>query len=92
MIRALALCLLATPAAAEPGCGSPYEAAEMLASDYGEGAIMAGSFQSGGVMVLFANRATGTWTVTVSQLDGTVCVVAAGVGLEQLSGGLPANN
>ena len=94
MIRALALCLLATPAAAEPpaGCGDALIIIEMLASDYGEGAIETRASQAGGTMTLFANRATGTWTIVFSQPDGTVCVVAAGLELVSLSGGLPANN
>ena len=41
-------------------------------------------------MEVYASPETGTWTIAVTTPDGTMCLVAAGQGFEEVDAPLPA--
>lgn len=54
-------------------------AIEQLAGKYGEHRVWIGIHKDGqSIMESFANAETGTWTVTVTDHNGVLCVVAYG--------------
>lgn len=74
----LAGVLLATRALqAAPTCGPRDAVVADLASRYGE-TRQASGLGRNAVMELYASPRTGTWTLTVTTPDGTMCLVAAG--------------
>lgn len=75
---ALALALLASPAAASENC-APYDAlAKALEQRYGEAPVERGLSMAGEMVEWWANDDTGTWTVLVYSASGTACILAAG--------------
>lgn len=84
MIRYLALALLlAAPAFAQgQPCGPRPLVVEHLATKYGESVQSIGMAANGLVAEVWANVQTGTWTFTVTQPDGMICLVASGTSFE----------
>ena len=53
-----------------------------LADKYAEAMIWQGQSGPAGVVQLWANGDTATWTVVSYQADGAACIVASGTGME----------
>jgi hypothetical protein len=83
MIRAVAFIALAAPAFADeqPKCGPRESQTAFLTEKFGESQIGRGLAMEG-LVEMWANPETGTWTVTVTAPDGTMCGVAAGLMFE----------
>ncbi|MEM1272892.1 MAG: hypothetical protein AAGF88_03690 [Pseudomonadota bacterium] len=84
-VRLLAAVLLAfgvTPqtAAAQnrPICAERDVIVGTLATRYGETAVSLGLGAGNRVVEVFASEETGTWTITVTSVNGTTCLVASG--------------
>lgn len=82
-MKAIALALIASPAAAQDICGDRDTMIANMASKYGETAHSAGVaplFDGSGVLIVenFVNSETGTWTLIVTGPDGRTCVLAIG--------------
>lgn len=72
---------LATPAAEAQGrtaCAERAKVIERLAEAYGETLQSMGLHQNNGIVEVYASEDTGTWTILVTQPDGTACLLAAG--------------
>ena len=54
---------------------------EGLASIYGESRQMIGLVKNG-VLEVYGSLETGTWTITVTDPDGTMCLIASGQNFE----------
>lgn len=84
MIGLAALLLLAAAEPAEEAiCFPTVELAERLSERYGEKPFLALLNSDGNVVRIYANRATGTWsmTFTVPKAPATSCLGGAGKGL-----------
>lgn len=82
--------ILATQAAfGQAQCGERATLTAHLAERYGETLQSAGLAQNA-VMEVYASAETGTWTIAVTTVDGTMCLVAAGQGFETVEQELPA--
>jgi len=92
MIRtaAVALAILATPAAAQVCLPLPV-VIEGLADAVGEMPAARGLTPDGNIVTLWANPITGTWTLTVTCPDGRTCLLGAGIALETIAARLPPN-
>lgn len=77
---ALMLAQLPTFAAAQnqPICGARDVIVNTLAVRYGETAVSLGLGPNNRVIEVFASEETGTWTITVTSVNGTTCLVASG--------------
>lgn len=79
---ALALSMLATEGAAQspnrPICAQRDVIVSTLATRYGESAVSLGLGPGNRVVEVFASEETGTWTITVTSVNGTTCLVASG--------------
>ncbi|MCB6178518.1 hypothetical protein LHP98_10280 [Rhodobacter sp. Har01] len=62
---------------AQAQCGPREAMVAQLAERYGETQQALG-LASAAVMELFASAETGTWTLTLTSPDGTMCLMAAG--------------
>ncbi len=58
---------------------------ERLANGYSEGRVSVGLGANGSLIETFANKATGTWTITVTSPSGLTCLVASGQSFETLN-------
>jgi len=78
--------LLAQPAAAgdggRPVCGERERILRQLAEEFGETRRSRGLARGGGVVEIFANARSGSWTIVVTGADGVTCLLAAGEGFE----------
>lgn len=83
------LALTATPVVAAPNCASAADVASILSQKYGESIAMSGVSTRGGLMQIWGNDDTGSWTVTISNGEIT-CVVAHGDGFTINPSGDPA--
>ena len=63
---------------------------ERLASSYGESRQSMGLGANNQVIEVFASEETGTWTITVTTVQGVTCLVASGQAFEALAEALPA--
>ena len=89
-----ALILAAGQASAQArACGDRAHVMERLASAYGETRQSIGLGANNQVVEVFASTETGTWTITVTNAQGRMCLVASGQAyeaveetLEQVSG------
>lgn len=79
------------PAAAEPYsaplrimglCDTRDGLVTILETQYGETPAAIGTVGGAYVMEMFANPETGTWTVVLTQANGTACGITSGNGLE----------
>ncbi len=92
---ALSLGLAAALAAADiahgaPQCDSRAAVTALLADRYGETRRAVGIAGEAAVMELFAADTTGTWSITMTLPDGTMCLMASGSNYETLTQDLPA--
>ena len=96
MVRTLALALAATgilSATAEAQgavCGPRDRVVAHLAENYGESRQSAGLAGTTALVEVFANLDTGSWTITVTRPDGSMCLMASGEGFQILAETLPA--
>jgi hypothetical protein len=82
--------LAAQIARAEPQCGPREMVLQSLADRYSETRRSLGLAGPTQMMELFANDATGTWTITLTMPDGVTCMVASGQGFQTLDEARPA--
>ncbi len=83
--------ILATQIAyAEPQCGPREAVTALLADRYGETRRAMGIAGTDAVMELYASDTTGTWTITITLVDGQMCMMASGQGFEAPADPLPA--
>jgi hypothetical protein len=61
-----------------------------LAEKYGETRRSIGLAGPQTMMEVFAADATGTWTITMTMANGTMCMIASGQGYEAMTEDLPA--
>jgi hypothetical protein len=66
--------------AAGPQCAERASVTKLLADKYGEHALGGGIADNKQLFELYWYAATGSWTATVSQPNGTMCLVASGQG------------
>lgn len=71
------------------GCAPRGQVMERLAETYGETRRAIGLGGDNAVMEVFASDSTGSWTITVTLADGTMCLVASGMAYEALADALP---
>ena len=76
-------------AQASRNCAPRAAVVERLASTYGETRQSIGLGERGMVIETFASEETGTWTITVTTPNGLTCLVASGLGWEELAEQLP---
>lgn len=83
---------LATDVAAQNArnCGPRETVVDRLASGYGETRQSMGLGANNAVVEVFASDETGSWTITVTSVNGTTCLVAPGQSFEELVEALPA--
>jgi hypothetical protein len=62
-----------------------------LADQFQESRQSAGLAASGHLVEVFANTETGSWTITVTLPNGTICLLASGQSYEQLNESLEPN-
>lgn len=92
---ALSLGLGAMLAAAQiahsaPQCDSRKAVTALLADRYHETRRALGIAGESAVMEIFAAEATGTWSITMTLPDGTMCLMASGSNYEKVTEKLPA--
>lgn len=75
---------------AAPQCDTRATVTDLLTQRYGETRRSIGLAANNTLMELFAADATGTWTLTVTLPDGTMCLIASGIGYEAITEDLPA--
>ena len=83
----IALALISLPFMAQAqgqNCASRDTVVERLATKYGESRQSIGMAPKGRVIEVFASLETGTWTITVTLPNGTMCLVASGQSYESL--------
>ncbi|MGX9356574.1 hypothetical protein ACS3SW_15835 [Roseobacteraceae bacterium S113] len=71
-------------------CGPRAVVVDRLAERYGETRQSIGLGANNQVLEVFASQDTGTWTVTVTSVQGVTCLVASGQAFETLAEALPA--
>lgn len=77
------LLLAANHAAAQgQSCGPHDNVVDLLASSYGEARESLGIAANNAVIEVFANRETGTWTITITYPGGATCLMASGLSFE----------
>lgn len=92
MIRALfAILLTACPAAAQAprNCAETSKVASKLMEDFQEVPLLRGVNKQG-VVQIWANLETGSWTATIMLPNGMTCMLSAGTDFEILSFSAPA--
>lgn len=86
-----ALLLLPRPSLAQSAQCAPREnLIAYLTEKYGETRQGMGLAGPDTMMEVFASPVSGTWTITMTMADGTMCMVASGLGYERLAEELPA--
>lgn len=87
-----ALCgvlLSASTASAQANCAPRDAVLDRLAEDYGETRQSVGLGANNAVVEMFANIDSGSWTITVTMVNGLTCLVASGQAFEVVSEDLP---
>lgn len=79
------------PAAAEV-CGKRDTVLTRLSEKFGETRRSLGLGANNGVVEVFANDETGSWTITVTMPDGRMCLVASGQSYEDTIDSLDASD
>lgn len=82
---------VATPTFAQQNrnCGERQSVVTRLAERYGESRQSIGLAPNNSVVEVFASEETGTWTITVTMVNGITCLVASGNAFETLAEALP---
>ncbi len=70
-------------------CGPREVVVSRLAEGYGETRQSMGLGANNAVIEVFASDASGTWTITVTSVNGVTCLVASGQAFEELVEALP---
>lgn len=70
-------------------CAPRDQVVDRLAAKYGESRQSIGLGSNNAVMEVFASLETGTWTITVTTVNGVTCLVASGQAFEELAEALP---
>jgi hypothetical protein len=83
-------CAAPQSAQAQANCAPREIVVERLAEEYGESRQSIGLGHNNAVMELFASPDTGTWTITVTTVNGLTCLVASGQAFEAVMEALPA--
>ena len=73
-----------------PQCDSREAVIALLTDRYHETRRAIGIAGEAAVMELFAAETTGTWSITVTLPDGTMCLMASGSNYETVTEDLPA--
>lgn len=74
-------------------CGQRQPIVERLADRFGESRQSIGLGTQNRVVETFANPETGSWTITVTMPNGTMCLLASGHAFEEVTEGLtPTGN
>ena len=81
----------AEPVHAAPQCDMRDNVLVLLADRYGEQPVAMGVAGQAAVMEMFANDATGTWSLTMTLPDGMMCLMASGTDYITMDSELPAN-
>jgi hypothetical protein len=74
------LTLASIEAAAQTACSPRSDVVGHLAKKYGEAPVAIGVTNKGGLVEVLTTGDGNTWTIIVSQPNGTSCMVAAGEG------------
>jgi hypothetical protein len=74
---------LSLPATAQTVCGERTKFLKHLSSGYSEAPVAMGLVSNGSILEVLASK-DGSWTIIVTQPDGTSCVVAAGEAWEDM--------
>ena len=91
LTAASAIVLATTTEAQTPrNCAPRDHVVLRLADGYGETRQSMGLGGDNAVMEVFASDQTGSWTITVTGVNGITCLVASGQGFEALAEALPA--
>jgi hypothetical protein len=83
LILITGLVLFAPAALAQPVCGSHQSISDSLKKSFTEAPVSMGITIGGGIVEVFASN-EGTWTLVVTQPNGTSCLIAAGQDWENL--------
>ena len=83
LILIIGLVLLAPAALAQPVCGLHQSISDSLKKSYTEAPVSMGLTVSGGIIEVFASK-EGTWTMVITQPNGTSCLIAVGQNWENL--------
>ena len=83
LILTIGLVLSAPAALAQPVCGSHQSISDSLKKSYTEAPVPMGLTASGGIIEVFASQ-EGTWTIVITQPNGTSCLIAVGLDWENL--------
>ncbi|MEM1383580.1 MAG: hypothetical protein AAF713_00310 [Pseudomonadota bacterium] len=78
LLAALAATASVDEAEARMACGKRDAIVEQLEAKYGETRSSYGLSQGKGVVEVYSNPDTGTWTVLITNAQGTACLMAAG--------------
>ena len=78
MVPVVAMSLWTGSASAQQNCTTRDNAVSQLAKQYKEQVVSRGLIKGGKTMVELFVSDTGSWTMVVTNTDGTSCVVAAG--------------
>ena len=90
-VAVTAMALTAFPARSQPtNCGERAALVERLGSRYGESRQSVGVAANRSVVEVYANPATGSWSITVPLPNGTMCLVASGMSYEALAAVAPS--
>lgn len=76
----LSTILTTSVAAQRPVCMARADLLDRLAEKYSEAPIAFGLTNSGGLVEVIANSDGTSWTIIISNVNGTSCLVAAGEG------------
>jgi hypothetical protein len=85
------LLLMPQPGAAQGAqCAPRNDLVAHLTEKYGETRQGMGLAGPDTMMEVYASPDTGTWTITMTMANGTMCMIASGQGYERLTEELPA--
>jgi hypothetical protein len=80
LILAIVLALTPAVALAQQACNPRHHVLKHLADKYKEVPVAVGVTNKGGLVEVLTTSNGGTWTIIVSEPNGTSCMVAAGEG------------
>lgn len=89
-LAALVAALPMGAAAQTANCAPRDTVIERLASKYGETRQSIGLGSNNAVVEVFASAESGSWTITVTTVQGLTCLIASGQAFETLAEALPA--
>ncbi|MEM6933720.1 MAG: hypothetical protein AAF526_09040 [Pseudomonadota bacterium] len=84
LIAASTLLIAADAAAAARICGKREAIVDQLRTKYGETAQSRGLAQGAGMVEIFANNTSGSWTIVVTHPTGMTCLMASGEAFEAM--------